>query len=56
MSLEKNVNMVSIMIPLLAIDMVIRSNVVKDFFEPLRNDFVNDFSPIFNYEYRMISE
>jgi hypothetical protein len=54
MRLEKNMNMVYVVIPFLQSDLIFGRYIAKDFFRPVGKCVVEDLSSVFDHQYQMI--
>jgi hypothetical protein len=54
MRLEKNMNMVYVVIPFLQGDLIFGRYIAKDFFRPVGKCVVEDLSSVFDHQYQMI--
>jgi len=51
---EQNMHMIYIMVPLLKGDMVARSNILENFFQPTGYFIIKDFVPVFDAHDKVI--
>ncbi len=49
-SLEQNMDRISIMVPFLKCEVVLRRDILKNVSQPSGNGIVDDFSPMFDYQ------